>query len=126
CTTGSGVPCSEIPSVNVLYTDVWTDPAQATQGAPITLSYNDLDAADGEVIPTNSACASAWAANCRIIINYPKHIQPIWDLATRKDAKGNAVTCTQGGCHTTTDAMGATQAPAGQLNLTNAASNDEP
>jgi hypothetical protein len=125
CTTGSGVPCSEVPSVNVLYTDAWTDPTKATQGAPITLSYNDLDAKDGEVIPTSSACASAWAANCRIIINYPQHIQPIWDLP-RKDAKGNAITCTQAGCHQTTDAMGATQAPAGQLNLTNAASNDEP
>ncbi len=125
CTSGSGVACSEVPSVNVLYTDVWTDPAKATQGAPITLSYNDLDAKDGEVIPTTSACASAWAANCRIIINYPQHIQPIWDLA-RKDAKGNAVTCSQAGCHSTTDAMGATQAPAGQLNLTNAASTDVP
>jgi hypothetical protein len=125
CANGSGVVCSEIPGVNVLYSDVWTDPAQATQGAPITLSYNDLDAKDGEVIPTNSTCASTWAGNCRIIINYPQHIQPIWDLP-RKDTKGNAVTCTQGGCHTTTDAMGATQAPAGQLNLTNDASTDVP
>jgi len=125
CASGSGVVCSEIPSVNVLYTDVWTDPAQATQGTPLTLSYNDLDAKDGEVIPTSSNCASTWAANCRIIINYPQHIQPIWDLP-RKDSKGNAATCSQAGCHSTTDAMGATQAPAGQLNLTNAASNDEP
>jgi hypothetical protein len=125
CTSGSGVACSEVPSVNVLYTDVWTDPGQATQGTPITLSYNDLDAKDGEVIPTSSTCASAWAANCRIIINYPQHIQPMWDLA-RKDAKGNLVTCSQAGCHSTTDAMGATQVPAGQLNLTNAASNDVP
>jgi hypothetical protein len=121
----SGSVCSEIPSVNVLYTDVWTDPAQATRGTAITLSYNDLDVKDGEAIPTTNACATAWAANCRIIINYPQHIQPIWDLP-RKDSKGNPVTCTQGGCHTTTDAMGATQAPAGQLNLTKTTSNDAP
>ena len=130
CATGSGVPCSEVPSVDVLYTDVWTDPAQATPGNPIVLSYLGLDAKDGEVIPTTSNCASAWASNCRIIINYPEAIQPIWDLPRQTlDANGNVVsdhTCTQGGCHSTTDAMGAVQAPAGQLNLTSAASNDVP
>ncbi len=73
-----GIPCSEVPNVNVLYTDVWTDPAQATPALPITLSYNDL--VSPEAIPTSSNCASAWASNCRVIINYPEHIQPIWDL----------------------------------------------
>ena len=130
CATGSGVPCSEVPSVDVLYTDVWTDPAQATRGAPIQLSYLSLDGKDGEAIPTSPNCASAWAANCRIIINYPEHIQPIWDLPRQTlDAAGNVVsdhTCTTGGCHTTTAADGTVQAPAGQLNLTNAASNDVP
>jgi Hydrazine synthase alpha subunit middle domain len=125
CATGSGVACSEVPSVNVAYSDVWTDPNQANRGTVISLSYNDFDVKDGEAIPTTGNCVNAWAANCRIIINYPEHIQPIWDLP-RTDSKGNAVTCTQGGCHTTTDAMNATQVPAGQLNLTNAASNDEP
>jgi hypothetical protein len=131
CATGSGVPCSEVPSVDVVYTDAWTDPAQATPGKTINLSYLGLDAKDGEAIPTSSNCASAWASNCRIIINYPEHIQPVWDLPRQTlDATTMAVvsdhTCTQGGCHSTTDAMGAVQAPAGQLNLTNAASNDVP
>ena len=128
CAVGAGVPCSEIPSVNVLYTDVWTDPAQAARGAAISLSYNDL--VTPEAIPTNSACASAWASNCRIIINYPAHIQPVWDLLRQtKDSTGTVVTdhtCTQGGCHNIVDAMGAAMAPAGQLNLTSAASNDVP
>jgi hypothetical protein len=126
CATGSGMPCSEVPSVNVLYSDVWTDPAQAKPGAVISYSYTDLDVKDGEAIPTSANCASAWAANCRIIINYPEAIQPIWDLATRVDSNGKAITCTQGACHGLKDANGATQAPAGQLNLTNAASNDVP
>ena len=131
CATGSGVPCSAIPSVDVVYTDAWTDPAQATPGNPIVLSYLGLDAKDGEAIPTTSNCASAWASNCRIIINYPEHIQPIWDLPRQTlDATTGAVvtdhTCTTGGCHTTTAADGTVQAPAGQLNLTNAASNDVP
>ncbi|HEY6924178.1 MAG TPA: hypothetical protein VI653_11970, partial [Steroidobacteraceae bacterium] len=130
CATGSGVPCSAVPSVDVVYTDVWTDPAQATPGNPIVLSYLGLDAKDGEAIPTSSNCASAWASNCRIIINYPEHIQPIWDLPRQTLDAGGAVvsdhTCTQAGCHSTVDAKGAVQAPAGQLNLTSAASNDVP
>jgi Hydrazine synthase alpha subunit middle domain len=129
----SGSVCSEVPSVNVLYTDVWTDPGQATQGSVISLSYNDLTSP--EAIPTNSTCASAWSSNCRVIINYPEHIQPIWDLPRPTTAAGSTAkytcplaggcTCSQAACHTTTGANGV-QAPAGQLNLTNAASNDVP
>ena len=139
CKQGSLVACSEVPSMNVLYTDVWTDPAKATPGAVISYSYTDLDLKDGEAIPTSAGCASAWASNCRIIINYPEHIQPIWDLprpmttgpsTTTADAAytcnlAGGCTCSQATCHTTTGANGL-QAPAGQLNLTNAASNDVP
>ena len=139
CKQGSLVPCSEVPSVNVLYTDVWTDPAKATPGPVISYSYTDLDLKDGEAIPTSAGCASTWASSCRTIINYPQHIQPIWDLprpmttgaaTTSTDAtytcnRAGGCTCTQASCHTTTGAMGV-QAPAGQLNLTNAASNDQP
>jgi len=139
CAQASGMPCSEVPSVNVLYTDVWTDPAQATPGPVISYSYTDLDVKDGEAIPTSAGCASTWASNCRTIINYPQHIQPIWDLprpmttgaaTTSTDATytcnlAGGCTCTQASCHTTTGANGV-QAPAGQLNLTNAASNDQP
>ena len=132
CATGSGVPCSEIPSVDVLYTDVWTDPAQATAGKPISLAYVGANGLDPkETIPTSTNCASAWASNCRIIINYPQHIQPIWDLPRQTlDPTTMAVvtdhTCTTAGCHSTVAADGTVQAPAGQLNLTNAASNDVP
>ena len=66
------------------------------------------------------------------MINYPKIIQVMWDLP-RQTIVGGVVTadhtCSQGGCHSTTPAAGATvtvQAPAGQLNLTNTASDVEP
>jgi hypothetical protein len=136
CATGSTVPCSQVPSVNVLYTDVWTDPAQATPGAPITLSYTDLTSS--EAIPTSSNCASAWASNCRVIINYPEHIQPIWDSARPQTTAtttpapnytcplAGGCTCSQAACHSLTDANAAPMAPAGQLNLTSAASSDVP
>lgn len=113
-------PCLQMmPSVNVLYTDVWTDPAQATPGTPITYSYTDA-ANPVPAIPTSALCATAWSANCRIIINYPQHIQPIWDAARTgmlNGAPGN-VTCSQAGCHNPVSAAGAAQTPAGNLDLT--------
>jgi hypothetical protein len=131
CAIGSGLACSQVPSVNVLYTDVWTDKNQATPGTPITYSYTDLTTA----IPTSGNCASAWASNCIIAINYPEHIQPIWDYPRLPAAAGSTTAytcnlatgcqCSQSGCHNTKGAT-ATQAPAGQLNLTNAASNAQP
>jgi hypothetical protein len=76
---------------------------------------------------------SNWKSNCRIVINYPQHIQTLWDLKRQTlDVKGNVVTdhtCTQAGCHTTTPAPKATaavQVPAGQLNLTSDPSDAEP
>jgi hypothetical protein len=68
------------------------------------------------------------------VINYPTHMQVLWDYKRQTlDPTTMAVltdhTCTQGGCHTTTPAAGATvavQAPAGQLDLTSDPSNDEP
>jgi hypothetical protein len=124
-------PCKQmVPSVNVLYTDVWTDPAQATPGAPINLRYDDATQFM-TAFPTSAACVTAWAAICRVIINYPQHLQPLWDLTRQvtDPVTGNVIsdhTCTQGGCHSPMNAAGAAQAPAGNLDLTKAASADEP
>ena len=63
-----------------MYTDVWTDPAQATPGAPINLRYDD-PTQFMTAFPTTATCVTAWSANCRIIINYPQHLQPLWDLS---------------------------------------------
>ena len=72
-------PCAQmVPSVNVIYTDVWTDPAQATPGTPIFYRYDDATEFTTP-FPTSALCITAWAANCRIEINYPEHIQPLWD-----------------------------------------------
>jgi hypothetical protein len=79
-------------------------------------------------IPTTAICATSWASNCRIVINYPTIIQPLWD-ATRtgmlNGAPGN-VTCSQAGCHNPLNAAGAAQTPAGNLDLTSSASNVAP
>jgi len=120
-------PCLQMGlSVNVLYTDVWTNPAQATPGTSITYSYTD-PTNPIPAIPTTALCATAWSANCRIIINYPEHIQKIWD-AVRPDPVNAAIsrTCTQGGCHAPVNAMGAAAPPAANLDLTNSVSSTNP
>src|SRR5438105_4500643 len=121
-------PCKQmVPGVNVTYTDVWTDPAQATPGAPINYRYDDATQFMTP-IPTSAVCVTAWAANCRIVINYPLHIQALWDLSRPAVVGGMMVdhTCSQAGCHNPTNAAGAAQTPAGNLDLTNSASTDVP
>jgi Hydrazine synthase alpha subunit middle domain len=120
-------PCAQmVPSVDVLYADVWTDPAQATPGVPINLRYDDATQFM-TAFPTTALCVTAWASNCRVIINYPEHLQPLWDLKRQvTDPTTGAVisdhTCTQGGCHAPLSAAGAAQTPAGNLDLTNSPS----
>jgi hypothetical protein len=103
--------------MNVLYTDVWTDPAQATPGTPISLRYDD-PTQFFTAIPTTALCVTQWAANCRIIINYPEHIQALWDAPRALPAATDNNTCSQGGCHNSKNAMGMAQTPAGNLDLT--------
>ncbi|MBV9345613.1 MAG: hypothetical protein JOZ03_11565 [Gammaproteobacteria bacterium] len=119
-----------VPSVNVTYADVWTDPAQATPGTPINLRYDDATQFH-TAFPTSATCITAWSAVCRVIINYPQHLQPLWDLPRQvlDPVTGNVLsdhTCTQGGCHSPKNAAGAAVEPAGHLDLTNAASVDDP
>jgi hypothetical protein len=125
-----------LPSVNVYYTDVWTDPAVRAPDGPVDYSYNDA-LNFFTAIPTNANCLdqfggpSSWSAICRITINYPTHIQALWDYKRQTlDANGKVLTdhtCSQAGCHNSQGATaGTVQAPAGQLDLTSTASNDVP
>ncbi|MBV8405637.1 MAG: hypothetical protein JO203_15725, partial [Gammaproteobacteria bacterium] len=120
-------PCKQmVPGVDVLYTDVWTDPAQATPGTPINLRYDD-PTQFFTAFPTSALCVTQWAATCRIVINYPEHLQPLWDLARpNPPVAGVNNTCTQGGCHNPKDAAGKPQTPAGNLDLTKSASQAVP
>jgi hypothetical protein len=122
----STAQCSMTPSVDVFYTDVWTDTSQGLPANPaIAYQYSALPTGEAAPIPAATpGCEGAWASNCRIVINYPEHIQQIWDQP-RTDAAGNH-TCTQGGCHSPTSAGGTPAQPAGNLDLSNAASNADP
>jgi hypothetical protein len=105
------------PSVDVVYTDEWSDETLPfpglTKAAPFSYLYQNLSTA----APTNTACQTQWHGGCRITINYEAHIQPIWE-ATRTpidDGSSNMVdSCI--GCHTSDNGA---RIPAGQLELTN-------
>ncbi len=120
----------DIPSVNLVYTDLWTNPSAATLGTPITLAYDaTLTNNAGWTAPTAANCLIAWASTCRIILNYNQQIQPLWTVSRTYAggvAAGQTGACTL--CHSPANAAGAPQVPAGvtQLDLTNTASNEQP
>jgi hypothetical protein len=114
------------PAVDVLYTDVWTDPSATTPAAPISYLYADLTTPP----PVGGNCISSWTPACRIIINYETHIHPLWSLSRQVvDPMTMAViadnTCAQSGCHAPVNALNAAMVPAGQLDLTDGISPDE-
>jgi hypothetical protein len=114
-----------VPSVDVLYTDVWTDPAVAPPAAPISYLYSNLTT----LAPTSINCIQKWTPRCRTIINYEMHIHPLWNKQRLVlDAMGNQIgnnTCAQSGCHAPVNAMNAAMVPAGQLDLSDGVSPDE-
>ncbi len=115
------------PSVDVRYTDVWTNPAVATPSAPISYLYTNLTT----TAPNNVNCIGSWTPACRTIINYETHIHPLWNAPRNVlDPNNNMTvigsnTCAQSGCHAPVNAMNAAMVPAGQLDLTDGPSDDE-
>ena len=122
------------PSMNVIYRDVWTaDPAVAANNPDIDYRYQDLTTRS----PTSSACMTDWSWRCRAVINYETIIHPLWNEPRLVfDAAGDPVfdangvqlsnNCLQ--CHTPTDPQNANapRVPAGQLELQDGLSIDEP
>ena len=142
-TCSNGDNCSSIePSMNVLYTDVWSANPLDVNGDPINpdidFSYTDLTTAS----PTSLACQGDWQSHCRSVINYESIIHPLWsaprvemfdddgDPATPDvpvlDGNGNPVDNMCINCHTAIDpVLAVAQVPAGQLELTDGQSADE-
>jgi hypothetical protein len=112
------------PSLDVVYEDFWTDPAQAGRAAdmPFARRYADITTLP-ELPVTNPVCLTTWSATCRTVINYEMHIHPLWSANREQlDPNDNVTviadyTCTQGGCHIPADAMGNLAVPAVQLDL---------
>lgn len=139
CSNNSSNWCAKLNmSMNIYYSDGWTNPAVRAPDASFAYMYNDpTPGAFATAPPTRpTSCLdtpttpSAWKGNCRTVINYLAHIQALWDRKRQRfDASGAVLTdhtCSQAGCHNTQSAMATVQVPAAQLDLTNNASNEEP
>lgn len=118
----SGGACE--PTMDVLFTDEWTDTTVRAADPDITFRYDDLTTAQPM---SGSNCDTTWNSLCRSIIHYEAHLHPLWSQPREVlDGMGNVVddhTCTS--CHTS-DNAGVAVEPEAQLNLTDGASDDEP
>jgi hypothetical protein len=144
CADGS---CSSLePSMNVVYTDVWSANPLDVNGEPVNPDVEYLYTDLTTLPPTSLACQTDWQWNCRSTINYIDHIHPLWneprivmvdddgDPATPEvpllDIDGNPVSNNCLNCHAfpyISPADGVTiLPPAGQLELTDGLSVDEP
>jgi hypothetical protein len=107
-------------SVDLIYEDEWSDESVTVKASSYDFSYADLPSATA---PVSAACQSEWNAQCRILINYIQHIQPIWEVDRRIfDPTDPAIliedrSCLS--CHNDVDADGAAMVPADQLELNN-------
>jgi hypothetical protein len=132
--SGATIPCSELPTIDVIYSDVWTDPATAGRAADAPFSY--LYANLSTPSPANSHCAT-WDPLCRSTIHFPDatadgavsyQLQPIWNLPRQTIVAGVVTsdhTCVL--CHNPVNAAAKkAEVPAGQLDLTDAASSVDP
>ena len=111
-------------SPDIVFSDIWSNPATTVLAPNINLTYAEL----GTHLPVSQACAQNWTALCRSTINFPEHIQPLFERPRLEtDENGLIVadnTCIA--CHSTTDSEGEVQVPAGQLELTAQPSLEDP
>jgi hypothetical protein len=131
-------------STDLVYQDVWTGPlAGRLPDADYSVVYADITATP---LPEMFSCVP-WAVECRVVINYEEHIQPLWEVTrpvldavgipTTDPATGLEINTRCIDCHSRrypdfpsidVNLIGEVVDPAarGQLELTSNASGDEP
>jgi hypothetical protein len=114
-------------SPDIAYEDVWTDPSTAGRApdVPFAWRYAELSTP----APASPDCLTSWRSGCRGTIHYEAHLHPLWSKPrVRLAADGVTIlavdTCTS--CHSDRDAGGLARVPAGQLELTDGPSADQP
>lgn len=119
------VPEALVPDIDLVYSDVWTYEPEAGRPPDAAFSIAYADIIDTP-LPDIPGCMP-WTAQCRVVINYPDHIQPLWEVSrpvidpdTLLEVDNHR--CTD--CHAQRDAMDALIEPddRGQLELTGNAS----
>lgn len=106
------------PSMDVIYSDEWTDPAVRDPDEAFAYQYSQLSTQP----PVDPGCVTLYTATCRIVVNYESHIHPLWSVP-RVDVLAEDRTCT--GCHADADDMGMAMVPEAQLDLGDGPSADE-
>ncbi len=112
------------PSMDMLFTDIWTDPAVRTKDPDISLRFSDLQTPP----PAPANCIQSWNSACRTTVNYETHIHPLWTLdRSTLAADGLTIetdfTCTS--CHSPLDGAGVVRVPLAQLDLSDGLSPDQ-
>ncbi|MGD8908208.1 MAG: hypothetical protein PVI92_02600, partial [Chromatiales bacterium] len=101
------------PTMDVRFTDVWTDSAVRTPDPDISYLYDDLTT---DQPMSDATCDSSWHSLCRSIIHYEQHIHPLWSVDR---GENTCITCHTG------DNAGTAVVPDAQLDLTDGADEDE-
>src|SRR5882724_319588 len=109
---GSATPCSELPTIDVIYSDVWTDPVAAGRPADTSFAYlyvgtnTPTQSALSTPSPANTHCTT-WDPLCRSTIHYPDaiadgnvshQIQPVWNLMRQTLAADGVTVLTDHTC----------------------------
>lgn len=110
------------PTADIEFTDIWTDPAVQPVVADFKYAFGDLNS----TLPISTSCATNWTTLCRIQLNYPESLQPIFDVTRQELAADGSVvsdqTCTT--CHSPVAVDLMPQVPAAQLDLSGSVSTD--
>jgi hypothetical protein len=115
----------QYPGPDIVFSDIWSAPVSDTVAADFDYAYADLLTP----LPINSGCALQWHQLCRIQVNYPEHIQPLFALSRQLFADDGVTllqdsTCIS--CHASMAADQSAQVPAAQLDLSGSPSTDDP
>jgi hypothetical protein len=120
CQLGGQDKCRSMqPSVDVVFTDEWTDATISGRAPDASFSYRYADLTTPA--PTTPECQTRWSATCRIVIDYARLLHPLWSVPRTV----NNVDRTCISCHSPRDAANAVRVPAGQLDLSDGPSDDD-
>ncbi|MDX1693291.1 MAG: hypothetical protein R3208_05980, partial [Ketobacteraceae bacterium] len=77
-------------SGNMVFEDVWADQRITTATDSFTVDYRNLTTPP----PVNDpACLDKWSKDCRIVINYLEHIQPLWEKCRPELENKSCISC---------------------------------